>query len=119
MLKVKEEKELNADQLARQNKNAHAKSLGGICAIAIQDGDVEKYLYLKKPHRKYVGIYYKAKEKDELEAAGNLLKACTILEVSDMDILSAERDDLWYSAVTEIDVLLNSIELKKSTSLTL
>ena len=113
-----EDKVIDPRLEARAARDAQAKQNGSVCRILIEDGDVDKILYFRKPHRKLIGLYFKAKELDELEAASNLYKGCVMSELSDMDVLSSERDDLWYTAVMSVETLLDTIVLKKSISLT-
>jgi hypothetical protein len=102
-----------------EQKDIKAKNLGAVCKIEVDDAGTPKIIYFKKPHRYTIGLYYAKRESNKIEAIEFLFKQTALSEVSDMEILSAERDDLFYAAIGEVDTLLNVVEVKKSKSQTL
>ena len=98
------------ERIARDNG---AKSLGSIMSISVTDNGIEKLLYLKMPHRYVLGKYWIMEKENLVQAKEFLLKSCVLDKVSDMDII--EKDDLFYSACTQLDGIFDVIEVKKST----
>lgn len=110
MEKATEEKKLSDIDLK-------AKSMGAIHAIKVGDDTKEYSLYLKKPHRDIVGLYYGRVKENPIKAAEILLKASHLIDISDKEIF--EDDELFYSAYMQIDEYLDVIKIKKNRSVTL
>lgn len=108
-----EEKEVNPFKEIDEK----AKALGAVHVIRIQEDGKTFSLYLKKPHRDIVGLYYGMKPNNPIKAAEILLKASRVDSLSDSEVI--ENDNYFYSAYLQVEDYLDVIKLKKSLSLSL
>lgn len=116
---MEKEIELTAEEKSLQERHARAKASGAKVAIMVDVNGVSKILYCKEPHRKTTGIYYNAIDVDMVEANYNLVRASTISEVSDIELFQDTSNSTYLAIAKNASSVVELIEVKKSTSLTL